>query len=56
MLHDGQVKIMQGVREVFEIIDAPDGAEAAPGQGKIVLIGKQVQGVDFEQSLKAAIS
>ncbi|KAF6814440.1 CobW/HypB/UreG [Colletotrichum musicola] len=49
---DGSVKLIQGVREIFEILDSPDKSrEAAEAQGKIILIGRHVKGVDFEQSL-----
>ncbi|KAK8051989.1 COBW domain-containing protein 1 [Apiospora rasikravindrae] len=46
VFQDGQVKMVQGVREVFEIFDAPSqftperGVET-PLQGKVVIIGRQ---------------
>lgn len=55
ILENGEVKIMQGVREVFEINDAPPGGQNASAEGKIILIGKHVAGVDFEKSLRQAI-
>lgn len=52
MFDDGSVKLIQGVREIFEILDSPDRSrEAAAAQGKIILIGRHVTGVDFEKSL-----
>ncbi|PSS25610.1 hypothetical protein M430DRAFT_33254 [Amorphotheca resinae ATCC 22711] len=57
---NGEVKIVQGVREVFEILDAPtiDGsisAAAVPSTGKIVLIGRELQGLRFEESFRNTI-
>lgn len=51
---DGTVKIVQGVREIFEIIDgqkADSDVGAASQMGKIVLIGRNIQNVDVERSL-----
>ena len=45
-----------GVREVFELIDAPDASEAPPAEGKIIFIGRHVTEVDFEDSLNQAIN
>ncbi|OAQ94874.1 COBW domain-containing protein [Purpureocillium lilacinum] len=56
VLQSGEVKMMQGVREVFELIDAPDGAPASEGQeGKIIFIGRKVADVDFEASFRRAV-
>lgn len=56
-VRDGKSKIIQGVRELFEIFDAPasDG-EGANETGKIVLIGRHVTDFDFEKSLLTAIT
>lgn len=54
VLEDGSVKIMQGVREVFEINDAPNDDSEGPLQGKIILIGRNVADVGFEESFKQA--
>lgn len=53
---NGDVKLLQGVREIFEIMDAPNGAEITSTEGKIILIGRGVQGIDFESSLRQTIS
>ena len=57
---DGDIKIIQGVREVFEILDAPKTDNATsrsiPLPGKIVLIGRNLQGVQFEQDFLAALT
>jgi hypothetical protein len=59
-LSNGDVKIIQGVREVFEISDAPKSGDSnsaipIPSRGKIVLIGRQLGGLEFEESLKNTI-
>ncbi|CAI0649768.1 unnamed protein product [Colletotrichum noveboracense] len=51
VFENGDVKLMQGVREIFEILDSPDQTREAVGEGKIILIGRYLQGVDFEKSL-----
>lgn len=49
-------KIIQGVRELFEIFDAPVSDEPGASEtGKVVLIGRHVTDFDFEKSLLAAI-
>lgn len=53
--------MVQGVREVFEIFDSPKQRDAGAGatkeasDGKLVLIGRQIQGLDFQQSLLIAL-
>lgn len=56
---DGAAKIIQGVREVFEILDEPrpDSAKAAPLlQGKMVLIGRNLGGWSFQESLTRSLA
>lgn len=60
-LSNGDVKLVQGVREVFEILDAPNpkqtSSEASFGShGKIVLIGRYLLGIPFEESFKNMIN
>lgn len=57
VLQNGDVKIMQGVREVFELIDAPDdSAQEAQGlDGKIIFIGRRVADVDFQGSFRREV-
>ncbi|KAJ5052065.1 uncharacterized protein L3040_001825 [Drepanopeziza brunnea f. sp. 'multigermtubi'] len=53
-LSNGEVKIAQGVRDVFEIVDAQstsDSAQASSSQGKVVLIGRHLVGKPFKESL-----
>lgn len=49
VFEDESVKMIQGVREVFEVLDSQD--QAGDTNGKIILIGRHLQGVDFEGSL-----
>ncbi|PBP26044.1 CobW/HypB/UreG [Diplocarpon rosae] len=55
-ISNGEVKIVQGVRDVFEIVDAASttvtASENAPiSQGKVVLIGRNLIDKPFRQSL-----
>ena len=53
-LSNGQVKIVQGVREIFDILDAPNASTSDSPQdsgGKIVLIGRKLNDVPFERSI-----
>ncbi len=59
-LSNGDVKIVQGVREVFEILDSPElnnsEAKVTPQtKGKIVLIGRRLVGLPFEESFNHTI-
>jgi hypothetical protein len=59
-ISDGQIKIVQGVREVFEILDAPNTEvslerDPANSSGKIVLIGRDLVGVLFSENFAAFI-
>lgn len=48
-LTDGSIKVIQGVREIFEISDCthPIDAEVVDGGGKIVMIGRRLAGVQI---------
>ncbi|CAZ82819.1 unnamed protein product [Tuber melanosporum] len=52
----GNVLLIQGVRETFEIFDAPDQNLTAEGEGKLVLIGRGLRDVDVKGSLKWFLS
>lgn len=60
-MQDGSIKVVQGVREVFEILDAPQQTsekdiEASPTvEGKLVLIGRYLQISAFQESLLATL-
>lgn len=51
---DGKVKMLQGVQEIFELMDAPDGVKPTEN-GKIILIGKHIANVDFERSFRDTV-
>lgn len=58
-LSGGDIKIIQGVREIFEIIDAPKADKSAAhssSPGKVVLIGRNLQNVPLEKSFFEAMS
>ncbi|KAI1409435.1 COBW domain-containing protein [Hypoxylon sp. FL1857] len=55
---NGDVKMVQGVREVFEILDGEQSSSQTnglPQTGKLVLIGRGVQGINFERSLRSIL-
>ena len=55
-LSTGDIKIVQGVRDVFEILDAPQSTSPEPGlNGKIVLIGRFLLNKPFKESFISAI-
>lgn len=59
-LSNGELKIVQGVREVFEILDSPEsrnpvGDVASQTKGKIVLIGRRLLDKRFEESFLNSI-
>ncbi|KAL0944369.1 cobW domain-containing protein [Colletotrichum truncatum] len=51
IFEDGDIKLIQGVREIFEILDSPDQSRQEVDQGKIILIGRYLKDVNFETSL-----
>ena len=53
VLDDGQVKLIQGVREIFEIVDSTDQNQGAGS--KIVLIGRRLNPSFIEKSLLAVL-
>lgn len=55
VLRDGKQKIIQGVRELFDIIDNPSTGAYEPGEGKIILIGRHLGEFDFQRSLSESI-
>lgn len=64
MLQDGSLKLLQGVREVFELIDEKEGVVTQNGEaatingntgGKIVLIGRGLDEEAFSKSLKSSL-
>lgn len=60
-LSNGEVKIIQGVRDVFEIVDAQVNGDATSGtglmsEGKVVLIGRHLVDKPFKESIINIIS
>lgn len=53
----GSEKIVQGVREIFDIFDSPSQKPdpSLPRTGKLVLIGRHLDKYDFQNSLLEAI-
>lgn len=57
VLDNGEVKMIQGVREIFEMIDSPERVDAgASSQGKLVVIGRHLVSEDFAKSLSMALT
>jgi G3E family GTPase len=54
-LSNGEVKIVQGVRDIFEILDSPNSSSGKESEGKIVLIGKGLTEKRFRESFLATI-
>ncbi|OCL02604.1 vitamin b12 biosynthesis, cobw-like protein [Glonium stellatum] len=59
-LTNGSVKLLQGVREVFELLDEADSSRGAGGyrmpvDGKIVLIGRGLEEEVFKESVRSAV-
>ncbi len=56
-LTSGAVKVIQGVRELFEIFTPPSnaGPDEAQRSSKLVLIGRHLEGFNFEASLRSAM-
>ena len=59
----GSAKMIQGVREVFEIVDIESNARSQGNQGesvdkqggKLVLIGRGMSGLPVEASLRSVL-
>ena len=56
-MSDGKNIMIQGVRDVFEMIDQEGDGSTEKGErkGKIVLIGKGLVGLPFQESLMGAL-
>jgi hypothetical protein len=57
---DGGEKIIQGVREIFDIFESPlkqpDTDTEISRAGKMVLIGRHLDSFDFRKSLEDAVA
>lgn len=54
-LTNGDLKIVQGVRDIFEIRDAPSEPLSNNSEGKIVIIGKRLVEKAFKESLLSTL-
>lgn len=58
-LEGGKLKLLQGVREIFELFDAPEVADDNNGQagkqGKIVVIGRNIGGEEGRAKLQKSL-
>ncbi len=54
---DGTEKIIQGVREIFDVFENPTQPEdsGATRAGKLVVIGRHLDSYDFQKSLEEAL-
>ncbi|KXJ92283.1 CobW/HypB/UreG, nucleotide-binding domain-domain-containing protein [Microdochium bolleyi] len=52
---NGDVKMVQGVREIFEIVDGQKASADGSLSGKVVLIGRGVKAVDWDASLRTGL-
>jgi hypothetical protein len=58
IIDDGSIKFVQGVREIFEIKDAPwkkEHTETCAMDGKLVFIGRNIERMKFGASFISAI-
>lgn len=58
-LTDGTVKIVQGVREIFDILDPrvdEEREDSGSEQGKIVIIGRRLLAINFKGSFSAMMA
>ncbi|KAG6008365.1 hypothetical protein E4U21_004569 [Claviceps maximensis] len=55
VLNDGKTKMLQGVREVFELSDAPQPGEVRPEEGKIIFIGRNLSEAAFVRSFNQSL-
>lgn len=55
VLDDGRAKMLQGVREIFELTDVPPGDDGVAAAGKIVVIGRGLRREAWAASLAAGV-
>jgi hypothetical protein len=55
VMNDGSQKMIQGVRELFDIMDNPSADSFEGVIGKVILIGRHLGDFDFQKSLLNAI-
>lgn len=56
-LSNGTVKLLQGVREIFDLIDGPvDTASTADQSGRLVFIGRNIGGNQLQAAFQSSLS
>ncbi|PHH80332.1 hypothetical protein CDD80_1971 [Ophiocordyceps camponoti-rufipedis] len=55
VLENGEARMLQGVREVFELSEPPDGGEAQPADGKMIFIGRRLAEAGLADSFRRAL-
>lgn len=55
VLENEDIRILQGVREVFELTEPPIPPQSQPASGKIILIGRNIANVEFQGSFEREI-
>jgi G3E family GTPase len=57
-INNGRERIIQGVREIFDMFDSPNQQPDAngPRSGKLVIIGRHLDSFDFQKSLGDALA
>ncbi|PIA93722.1 hypotheticalsprotein [Cercospora beticola] len=56
-LSNGTIKLLQGVREIFDLIDGPvDTASTADQSGRLVFIGRNIGGDQWQASFQRSLS
>ncbi|PPJ58526.1 hypothetical protein CBER1_07145 [Cercospora berteroae] len=56
-LANGTVKLLQGVREIFDLIDGPvDTASTADQSGRLVFIGRNIGGKQLQAAFQSSLS
>lgn len=55
VFEDGKVRMVQGVREIYDILDPQNVTAESHVEGKMVIIGRMIHGLDFKASLEAVL-
>ncbi|KAF4587330.1 COBW domain-containing protein [Ophiocordyceps camponoti-floridani] len=55
VLENGEAKMLQGVREVFELSEPPDSGEPQPTEGKMIFIGRRLAEASLADSFRRAM-
>ena len=57
VFENGEVRMVQGVREVFDILNPLEKTTRSSDDlhGKVIIIGRGIRGLDFEKSLRCTL-